>query len=86
MEIWILVLLAVAVLVMGWQGVKALNDLRNQIVGMKNAVEGIGNALEQQHTETRRTLSAIAQSVDNTAGSLGRIESAMPPPPVRRVR
>ena len=86
MEIWIQVLFAVLVLILGWQGVKALNDLRGQIGAMKNAVEGIGSALEQQHTETRRTLSAIAQSVDNTAGSLGRIESAMPPPPVRRVR
>ncbi|MBI3512507.1 MAG: hypothetical protein HY060_00275 [Proteobacteria bacterium] len=86
MEIWIMGLFALAVLALGWQGVKALNDLRNQIVGMKNAVEGIGKALEQQHTETRRTLTAIAQSVDNTAASLGRIESAMPSPPVRRVR
>ena len=86
MEIWMMGLFALAVLVLGWQGVKALNDLRSQIAGMKNAVEGIGKSLEQQHTDTRRTLSAIAQSVDNTAGSLGRIESAMPPPPVRRVR
>ena len=86
MEIWIEVLFALAVLIMGWQGVKALNELRSQIAAMKQAVEGIGHALEQQHTDTRRTLSSIAQSVDNTAGSLGRIESAMPAPPVRRVR
>jgi Tfp pilus assembly protein PilV len=81
---WIEILFAVLVLGVGLLAVKALNDLRRQIESMKQAVEAIGSALEQQHDVTRRTLTAIGTSVDNTAGSLGRIERAMPPTPVPR--
>jgi uncharacterized protein YoxC len=84
MELLIEILIAVAVLVMGWQVVKALAALRRQIEAMNRAVAGIGSALEQQHGETRRTLEAIAASVDHTASALTRIEGAMPTPPLQR--
>ena len=77
MDLVIEIVLALALFIVGTLGVKALNDLRRQIEGMKRAVESIGSALEQQHTVTQRTLKAIGTSVDNTAGSLVRIETAM---------
>jgi hypothetical protein len=85
MGTWIEVLFGTALLAMAWLGVRALSDLREQIEAMKRAVEDIGSALERQHTETRNTLQAIAASVDNTAGSLRRIESAMPAPMRQRL-
>jgi Tfp pilus assembly protein PilV len=81
---WVEAIFALLVLGVGLLAVKALNDLRRQIESMKQAVESIGAALDQQHDATRRTLQAIGTSVDNTANSLGRIERAMPPTPVPR--
>ena len=85
METWIDTLLALAALGVASLAVRALNDLRRQIEAMKHSVEDIGNALDRQHTETRSTLRAIGVSVDNTAGSLGRIEGAMQEQVRRRV-
>jgi hypothetical protein len=82
---WIDTLLGLAAVAVAGLAVKALTDLRHQIESMKRSVEDIGAALEKQHTETRNTLRAIAVSVDNTAGSLGRIEGAMQDQVRRRV-
>jgi Tfp pilus assembly protein PilV len=84
MAVWVEVIFALLVLGVGLLAVKALNDLRRQIEAMKQAVESIGNALDQQHDATRRTLTSIGTAVDNTASSLGRIERAMPPAPAPR--
>jgi hypothetical protein len=84
MAVWVEVIFALLLLGVGLLAVKALNDLRRQIESMKQAVESIGSALDQQHDVTRRTLTSIGTSVDNTASSLGRIERAMPPAPAPR--
>ena len=77
MGTWIEILLGLGVLVIAWFGVQTLRDLRGQIQAMRNAVENINRMLEAQNSETKATLQAINKSVDNTAGYLSRMETAM---------
>ena len=77
MGTWIEILLGLGVLVIAWLGVQTLRDLRGQIQAMRNAVENINRMLEAQNSETKATLQAINKSVDNTAGYLSRMETAM---------
>ena len=77
MGTWIEILLGLGVLVIAWLGVQTLRDLRGQIEAMRRAVENINTMLEGQNTETKATLQAINKSVDNTAGYLSRMETAM---------
>ena len=77
MGTWIDIVLVLALLVVVWLGVKTLRDLRVQIEAMRNAVENINRMLEAQNAENKATLLAINKSVDNTAGYLSRMETAM---------
>jgi len=74
---WIEILLGIGVLAIAWLGVQTLRDLRGQLAAMRNAVENINRMLEGQNAENKATLQAINKSVDNTAGYLSRMETAM---------
>ena len=54
-------------------GVPLLVDL----AAMRHAVENINRMVEAQNAENKATLQAINKSVDNTAGYLSRMETAM---------
>jgi hypothetical protein len=77
MGTWIESLLVLAGLVVAYLALRTLSDLRGQIEAMRRAVENINRMLEAQNTDTKATLQAINKSVDNTAGYLSRMETAM---------
>jgi hypothetical protein len=77
MGTWIEILLGLGVLVVAWLGMRTLSDLRGQLEAMRHAVENINRMVEAQNAENKATLQAINKSVDNTAGYLSRMETAM---------
>jgi hypothetical protein len=77
MGTWIEILVGLGVLAVAWLGVLTLRDLRGQLAAMRTAVENINRMLEAQNAENKATLLAINKSVDNTAGYLSRMETAM---------
>lgn len=75
---WVGIVFGIAVLAVLGLAVRALRDLLAQIEAMKRSVDDIGNALERQNAESRRTLQAIEAAVGTTATYLSKIEGAMP--------